>query len=168
MAKTFIDELVEAPVKVLQKIGTDETIVQLLTNNPNIDMSSDEADAVFDRYLFDYAYVDDTTDQAEAYICVEVEIPNMFSPTFRDVVLYITVLCHKRYMPIDTSKFKGMIGNRRENLVRYIDRVISGSDLFGVGQLALTSITNIPAPAGFTARELVYQVPSFHTKNTRR
>lgn len=168
MAKTFIDELVEAPVKVLQRIGTDETIVQLLTNDPKIDMSSDAADEVFERYLFDYAYVDETTDEAEAYICAEVEIPRVPSPTFRDVVLYVTVLCHKRYMSIDTSKFKGMIGNRRENLVRYIDRVISGADLFGVGQLALTSITTVPAPSGFTARELVYQVPNFHTNNTRR
>ncbi len=168
MAKTFIDELVEAPVKVLQRIGTDETIVQLLTNDPKIDMSSDAADEVFERYLFDYAYVDETTDEAEAYICVEIEVPRVPSPTFRDVVLYITVLCHKRYMAIDTSKFKGVIGNRRENLVRYVDRVIGGADLFGVGQLSLTSITTIPAPSGFTARELVYQIPNFHTKNVRR
>ena len=49
MANTFLDELVEYPVKALHCIGTDPTVVKLLTDNPDIDMESEDADEVFDN-----------------------------------------------------------------------------------------------------------------------
>ena len=57
MANTFLDELVEYPVKALHCIGTDPTVVKLLTDNPDIDMESEDADEVFEKFLFDYIYV---------------------------------------------------------------------------------------------------------------
>ena len=64
-------------------------------------------------------------------------------------------------MNIDPSKFKGMIGNRRENLTRYVDKLLSGSDIFGIGELTLTSCRAAPAPTGFSARELTYKISDF-------
>lgn len=52
----MIDQLVEYPAKAIHKIGTDKTVAALLTNDPDIDMSSDEADDIFDKYLYDYGY----------------------------------------------------------------------------------------------------------------
>ena len=164
MAKTYLDELVEYPLKALHQIGTNPTIVQLLTNNPNIDMDSDEADSVFDKYLFDYAYVDSTTTQAEAYICVEAEVPSVQSYTIKDMKLFVTVFCHKQYMSLDPDKFDKFSGNRRDNLARYIDVLLNGSNIFGIGQLTLLNVRVVNAPSGFTARELIYQVPDFKTK----
>ena len=167
MAKTFLDEMVEYPVKALQKIGTDETIVKLLTNDPQIDMDSDEADTVFDRFLFDYGYVDGTTAETAAYICVEAEVSRVPTATIHDLRLYVTVICHKQFMPIDPSKFKGMIGNRRDNLVRYVDRLLNGSDVFGIGALSLDNVKTVAAPTGFTAREITYRVPNFRNKGNQ-
>lgn len=164
MANTFLDELVEYPVKALQKIGTDEMVVRLLTNNPDIDMDSEEADKVFDKYLFDYGYVDGTTSETAAYVCVEAEVAKTSSPTVQDMRLYVTIICHKQFMDIDASKFKGVIGNRRENLVRYIDRLLNNSDIFGIGKLTLETARTVSAPTGFAARELTYKVPEFRTK----
>lgn len=167
MDNTFLNALVEYPVKALQRIGTNETVVKLLTNNPSIDMDSDEADAVFDKYLFDYGYVDSTTDEAEAYICVEAEMTRTSSPKMQEMKLYVTIVCHKRYMYIDTMKFKGIIGNRRDNLSRYVDILLNGSDVFGIGKLTLESARIAPAPAGFTARELTYVVSDFASKGSK-
>lgn len=164
MIDTYLDEFVEYPVKALHVIGTDNTVVSLLTNNPQIDMDSDEADSVFERYLFDYGYVDGTTGESEAYICVEAEVSSVPTPTIKDMKVYVTVFCHKQYMKIDTSKFKGMIGNRRDNLVRYVDKLLNGSEMFGIGQLKLDYARTIPAPIGFTARELSYTVHEFKNK----
>lgn len=167
MANTYLDELVEYTTKALQKIGTNEKIVQLLTNNPEIDMNSDEADEVFDKYLFDYGYVDGTTEETAAYICVEAEVVQSPTPTMQNMLLYVTVICHKEFMKINPSKFKGLIGNRRENLTRFVDEVLNGSEAFGLGKLKFQSARVVPAPTGFAARELTYQVPDFKKKELK-
>lgn len=167
MANTFLDELAEYPVKALQKIGTDETIVQLLTDNPLVDMESDEADSVFDKYLFDYGYVDGTAEEASAYICVEAEVTKNISSTMKDMRLFVTIYCHKDFMHIDATKFKGLSGNRRENLTRFVDNLLNGSDIFGVGELTLLSARVVPAPVGFAAREMTYRVPDFREKRMK-
>lgn len=164
MAKTYLDELVEFPLKAIHLIGSNPTVVQLLTNNPNIDMNSDEADQIYDRYIFDYAYVDSTTEEAEAYICVESEVPNVQSMTIKNMKLFVTVFCHKKYMSLDPTKFEKLSGNRRDNLTRYIDLMLNGSEIFGIGKLSLESARIVSSPNNFTARELVYEVPEFKIK----
>lgn len=164
MADTFLDELVEYPVKALHEIGTDPTVVQLLTDNPQVSMDSEEADEVFEKFLFDYGYVDGTTSETSAYICVEAEVTKSPTDTMQTMKLYVTVICHKQFMRVDTTKFKGMIGNRRDNLVRYTDKLLNGSDIFGIGRLKLISARTVPAPTGFSAREMTYIVPDFRNK----
>lgn len=161
MDRTNLDGLVEYPVKTLYKIGQCPGVVQLLTDNPEVDMDSDAADDVFDKYLFDYGYVDSTTEEAAAYICVEADCMGASNMAIQGMRLYVTVYCHKNYMDVDTSKFRGAAGNRRDNLVRLVDNELNGSDIFGIGELKLDSARVVPAPTGFTARELTYSVPEF-------
>lgn len=161
MDRTNLDGLVEYPVKALYKIGGCPEVIQLLTDNPDVEMDSDAADDVFDKYLFDYGYVDSTTEEAAAYICAEADCMGVTSMTMQGMRLYITVYCHKSYMDINVSKFRGMAGNRRDNLVRLVDNELNGSDIFGIGALKLDSARVVPAPTGFTARELTYSVPDF-------
>lgn len=163
MAKTNLDELVEYPVKALHRIGTDPTVIQLLTDNPDIDMESEEADSAFETFLFDYLYVDGTTTEAAAYICVEAETARSQTSTMQNMKLYVTVMCHKQFMKVDATKFRGMVGNRRDNLVRYVDKLLNGSDIFGIGKLTLVSARTVPAPTGFSAREITYTVTDFLT-----
>jgi hypothetical protein len=168
LAKTFLDELVEYPVKALRKIGTDPDVVKLLTDNPRVDMGSDEADDVFDKYLYDYVYVDSTTTEACAYVCVEAELIKTPTPTIQDLRLYVTVICHKNFMQIDPARFKALMGNRRDNLVRSIDKILNGSDMFGIGLLSLDSVKTVSSPTGFTARELTYKIADFMNKGVTR
>jgi hypothetical protein len=165
--KTYLDELVEYPVIALHRIGSDKVVAQLLTNNPDIDMESGEADAIYDRYLFDYNYVDGAVNEAAAFICVEAELTSPTSHTMVDFKLYVTIVCHKSFMDIDVTKFKGIIGNRRENLVRRVDKLLNDSVMFGIGQLTLDSARTVSAPAGFVARELAYRVSDFKDKGVR-
>lgn len=158
-----MDELTSYPAKILQAIGCDKAVAALLTNNPNIDMESGEADIIFDKYLFDYLYVDETTDESESYICVETEVEKTPTPTFADMRIYVDVICHKNHMKMSNEKFPGTLGNRRENLTKNIIRVLSNEDVsmkFGIGALDMVSVKTIPAPPGFVAREIVYEVPT--------
>lgn len=161
MDNTFLDQIIDYPQKSLRLIGTDPMVVKLLTDNPNIDLDSDEADEVFDKYLFDYDYVDEIQQDANAYICVEAESDNIQTNTIRDMRLYVTIFCHKQFMKLDHEKFQGISGNRRDNLVRFADHVLNGKNIFGIGQLTLMSVRTVSAPKEYTARELIYIVPDF-------
>lgn len=164
MDNTFLDELVEYPVQALYRIGSDPGVAKLLLDKEEVDLDGNDGDKVFDEFLFDYGYVDGTTTEACAYICVEAEMSNSMTPSFKNMKLYVTVVCHKKFMKLDPGKFKGMLGNRRDNLARLADGILNGSDLFGVGKLKLLSARTAPAPAGFAARELVYTIPDFVKK----
>lgn len=170
LAKTYLDELVEYPAKVLRAIGTDKDVVSLLLDDWEVDMDSDEADSVFDKYLYDYLYVDNTSAESKAYICVEAELNKNNTTTMQDFRLYVTVICHKEYMKLDPRKCKGTMGNRRDNLVRAIDLVLDKFPFVGLGRLSLVTIRTVPSPAGFTTRELTYKVSDFRdngvSKNT--
>ena len=165
MGNTYLDELVEYPVKALHAIGLIPEVVQLLMDDPDINEKSDEAEEIFDKYLFDYGYVDNSTEEASAFICVEAECAGTSSYSVKDMRLYVTVYCHKRFMDIDVSKFPGLVGSRRDNLIRYADSALNGSDVFGIGALQLASARVVPAPTGFAARELTYVVPEFSRRS---
>lgn len=168
MAKTFLDELVEYPAKAIRQLGQTKDIVSLLTDNASIDMDSNEADGVFDKYLFDYGYVDNTTTEARAYVCVEAELMKTPTQTIQDLRLFVTVICHKEYMKLDHKRFVGIIGNRRDNIVREIDKVLNGSEMFGIGVLSLDSVRTVSSPTGFTAREITYSISDFRNKGVTR
>lgn len=164
MAKTFMDELVEYPARALHTIGTDETVAKLITNNPSIVIGSDEADAIFDKNLFDYAYVDSTNHETAAFIFAEAEVPLVANATVKQMKLYINVVCHKQYMKLDPALFPGVVGNRRDNLVRQIDKLLNQSDMFGIGRLSLFSVRTIAGPFDFSVREITYVTPEFNIK----
>lgn len=164
MDKTFLDVLVEYPAIAMQKIGGNQKVVEFLTNIKDIDMSGDEAAEVYAKNLFDFGFVPQTVDEASAYICVETNMIKAPTPTMQNMRMYVTVVCHNNFMGIDTSVFKGIIGNRRDNLARCVDKVLNGSEVFGIGQLKLESAMVVAAPAGFSARELTYSISDFKKK----
>lgn len=168
MAKTYLDNLVEYPAKVLHKIGSDQRVVSLLLDSPNVDINGEAADSVYDKYLFDYGYVDGTTEETRAYICTEAEMIKSPTPSIHDLRIYVTIICHKQFMKVDAGKFRGMIGNRRDNLTRFIDGILNGSDIFGIGVLTLDSAKTVASPTGFTARELTYRISDFKDKGVVR
>lgn len=161
MAKTFLDTLTEFPAIALKSIGSDKEVVALLLDNPTVNMDSEEADSVYQKFLFDYDYVDQTCTEAAAYICVEAELAKVSSSTIDGMNLYVTIRCHKKFMKLNKKKFKSVFGNRKDNLARRVDAVLNGSDLFGIGSLQLTSARTVASPAGFSSRELSYRVPTF-------
>ena len=79
-----------------------------------------------------------------------------------DHVIYITVACHKEFMKLNCKTFKGMIGNRRDNLSRYIDKLFNGKSIMGIGALRLKSVRSVAPATGFTGRELCYEIRDFN------
>lgn len=164
MDKTFLDELVDYPAQALQLIDKSKECLALLLNKSIKELTEDDADDAF-KFMFDYEYVDNTTTEAAAYIWVEAEVPQVSNKHIKDLRLYVTVACHKNFMKLKSNIISGLSGNRRDNLVRYIDKILNGNDLFGIGRLKLNTVkTYTSSNSQFTMRELCYVVPDFNIK----
>lgn len=155
-------------MKVIQSICQSKECIALLLNKNINQISEDDADDALDRYIKTYQYVDDTVTESAAYIWVETDIPRVDNSTIKDMHLYVTIACSKDFMEIKKKIISGLAGNRRDNLVRYIDKVINGSDVFGIGKLKLTSMVTLTSSNQlFTIRELTYEVPDFNIKDLK-
>lgn len=162
MAKTYLDQLVEYPAKIIKKISEDKFCVALLTNKKISEVTEEDCDDVLDNYVYDYQYVDDTTQESRAYIWVDIEVNSVDNMQIKDIRAYITIACHKSFMKLDQEKFAGTIGNRKDNLVRYVDKLLNNSDIAGIGKLKLQAVKTLTPISGFAVRELTYEVPDFN------
>lgn len=162
MAKTYLDQLVEYPAKVITKIANDKYCTGLIVNKGFSDVTDADYDEVLENNIFNYQYVDETANETAAYVWVEADVNGVENHTIKNMRLYVTVACHKGYMKLNPSTFKGISGNRRDNLIRYIDKLLNNTDLMGIGKLRLVSVKTISPISGFTVKEITYAVPDFN------
>lgn len=162
MAKTYLDQLVDYPSKVILRLAEDKYCAGLILNKAFDSVTEVDIDEVLEKYIKDYQYVDETTQETAAYILVELDVARVDNRTIKDISLYVTVCCHKNYMALEPKVFKGVIGNRRDNLIRYADRVLNNSQFMGLGRLKLESLRTLQTVNGFTIRELRYSIPDFN------
>ena len=162
MARSYLDEIVNYPQKAVNLIGNCKKCVGLLVNKRFEEVGESEIKIAFDRHLFTYQFVDSTTQVATGYVWAEVDIPSIQNQRIKDLRLYITVACHKQFMRLDPKVHPDIAGNRRDNLVCCIDKLLNFNDVFGIGQLALRSVKTVHAPHGFVIKEIEYEIPNFN------
>ena len=158
---TYVDQLIEYKEKVIDALGNCKEIVALILDNPDIDMESDEAIAVFKNNLWDYQYVDETVQEAGAHIMVEASRTGDNNSTIQDFSLFVEIVVSKEYIKLDHKKFIGMNGNRLDNLARFIDKCLNGSRDFGIGKLKPKNIAPVSTPKMFRGVMLTYTPVDF-------
>lgn len=161
--KTYLDEIIDYPIILGKLFLNSQKIIGLLYNNPNIDIQSDEVqDTVFSKHIFDYFYVDETQQSVQSFLLIETEFPRFSSATIKDIVISIGVVCHREHMRLDPKIFKGIQGNRRDNLVREIDYLIRDNQEFGIGKPTLKSIRTITVGSNkYSAKVMEYVIKDF-------
>ena len=148
---------------MLKRLSEDKYCLGLLLNKGFNTISEEDSDKALDELLYDYQYIDDTTQEAIAYIWVEIDVDRVENKQIKGVRLYVTVACHKNYMKLNGSTFPGVVGNRRDNLVRYVDKLLNNTTFVGgIGALSLQSIRTLSPVSGFTLREITYRIPDFN------
>ena len=163
---TFVDELVEYPLKALLKIADCRECIGLLLNKAPDTITEADIEFACDNKMFDYSFVNSTTQEVTAYIFIETDVYRVENRQIKNLSLYVTIACHKDFMRLDPSIFPKTIGNRRENLARHIDSVLNFSDIFGIGELSLHSIKTGNLSNGFSLKELEYRIPDFNKGGT--
>ena len=163
MDNTHLDEIVEFPERIGLKLWKSQPLMALIYNDPNIDIDSPEvADTLFEKYIFDYDYIDGTTQDVKSVICIDTNDIRLSSSTIKDVEISILVAVHKNIMSLKNTPIVGVSGNRRDNIIRIVDFILRDCNDFGVGLLELKEIRRVDiGNNSFTAKELVYTIPTF-------
>lgn len=158
---TFLDDLIGYKEAVIRKITQSATVIGLLLDDPSVDMTSDAANDIIDRNIFDFDYVDRTIQRSDAYIMVDSELDRPTSGTMNQWYLFVQVVCSKTYNTLDHKLFKGVNGNRRDNLAKQIDLLLNGERFIGIGRLELVSVAPASVPDTFTSMLMTYRVVDF-------
>lgn len=159
MAKlTHLDSIVEFKDTVIQKLATSQEVIGLILDKPDIDVNSEDAEAVY-KHLYSYDYLDDTVSTDSADIAIDVDLYEKPTGTEAKYYLYVQIICNKGYMGI--KNFKGLKGNRRDNLARFVDKMLNGSRDFGIGRLDLVRAETTNVPYRFTCKTLTYEIHGF-------
>jgi len=166
MQYTNLDELVYYPQTVINSLLTSQKIIDLLADKENASISDIEDEGGNLRYIFDYEHVDETVQEAAAYICIDLIADDLVNSSVISYALMIHVIVHRHFMKLDKRIFKGMPGNRRDNLLRFIDNIVNGMKI-GIGRAELDGIKKITLPSYFTGRTLVYQLSDFNRRGQK-
>lgn len=164
---TYLDDLIAYKENVIQALASSQPVMGLLANDPAIDLESDAAEDLLERNIFDYDYIDGSLERHDAYIMVDSELVQPTSGTFNKWYLYVQVVCAKSFNDIDKKLFRGMKGNRRDNLAREVDLLLNASRNYGVGRLVLLSAAPANVPDKFTSLLLTYEIRDFRDERVK-
>lgn len=166
--KTFLDDLINYKHQVIADLAESEEIVGLLLNDPKIDMQCECAYNIVGTKMFDYDYIDRTVQTNDAYLMVDAEMSNPTSGTMNQWWLYVQVVCTKAFNSLDPKVFRGVVGNRRDNLAKQIDLRLNGRRDLGIGKLELYSANPASVPDTFTSILLTYKIHDFRQERLSR
>lgn len=164
LAKTHLDEMVNYPRMVLKKLYNNPEFVSLLVNIPNADINDETVEEIWEKCVFDYDYVDGIIQDPQSFCCIDTEVETR-SPTIKNIYITILIGVHHNMMSLSKSGFKGIAGNRRDNLIRQLDYSLRDNGDFGIGGLELVGkvrpVTISGAGNNFACKVINYKVPNF-------
>lgn len=158
--QTHLDPLIDYKEDIIDMITSDQTIMGLVFDDPNIDMDGDDVFNVRKTNIFDHSYSDNTVQTDKVLILVETGLISVVSKEVNTFEVQIQVICARNYMPLDHSKFKGLRGNRRDNVLRFIAQQLYDARL-GIGALRLVDVGPVDVPRGFTSMRMTFHSSDF-------
>lgn len=148
----YLEQLPDYRDEIMSGICQSDDIINLLRpeNDPNmpiIDMQY--------KYIFPYDHMVNTTTEAGAYLCFDIDVPRVIDRTFVDLTIYIWIIVHERYMRMPD-------GLRLDKLGIAIEQLMNGSKDYGLGTVELKSFTRLNPAEQFHGRALVYKTVDFN------
>lgn len=145
--------------KIIKKICKDDIVIKLLNPVGHEELDIEDilrggkwqvdGELIEEQgYIFDFNYVNQTTTEEKAFICVEA-LPSYYQYPLIDVSLYIHIYVHRGIMQLTSNKSVnpssptknemselGYIGNRCDQLIQAVGRLINGAtDIGGISEI---------------------------------
>ena len=159
--KTHLDEVVFYPNKVIDLLSKNQTFVSLLTGFPNADLEDPDVENEWRACTNDYNYVEGIVQDTRSFLCVDTEV-RVDSSEIKTVIVTLLVGVHRQNMSLKNTEFTGMLGNRRDNMVREIDYTLRNSRDFGIGPLQLEGWIR---PYAISSRDYVCKLIEYQVSN---
>ena len=103
--------------------------------------------------VFPYWYVPDTSEDAQTFICFDVDVGSARSEILNKMIIKVYVMCHQDIMRLSNGG-----GMRIDVLASEIDKIMNGSTKFGLGKCELQSVTGFAPATKYYGREMRYVV----------
>lgn len=137
--------------RLAEDLMTHENIVKLL----NKDLTLDNAEQLMYRQIFPYEYVPETIENAQTFICFDVDLKRSVSKTFYNPVLYIWVFTHKSMQRLPDG------GLTVDSLCSAIAEAIDGSRFYGLGTLELYSVSRFAPQTAYLGKVMTFNMTEF-------
>lgn len=148
-----LDELFDYKNKFMKDICCNKNIVTLITGS---DESKVPNHTLPYSQIFPYEYVPETVDDAQTFICFDVDIADVQNKTYYFPVLYVWVFTHKSKMRLPEG------GIRTDKLAMEINEVLNGNRFYGLGELELRSVGRFSPILDYQGRVLTYSARDYN------
>lgn len=155
----LLNEFFDYKNEVMKTLCNNEAIVRLITDSsesmvPNYNLAYTQ--------IFPFEFVPDTEDEGRTFICFDVDIPQVIDKTYYKPSLYFWVFTHKSKIRLERG------GIRTDQLAVEINKELSGSRYFGLGELELKSVARFYPIKDFHGRVLAYSAVDFNRPGISR
>lgn len=153
MAVMLLDEFFDYKNRLMETLCKNENIVRLITDSstapvPNYDLAY--------QRIFPFEYVPETIDDGETFICFDVDIVRVYDKVYYQPVLYVWIFTHKSKLRLEEG------GIRTDQLAVEINKELSGSRYFGLGELELSSVERFTPIKDYQGRAMAYTATDFN------
>ena len=152
-------EIIDYKQHLVSLIINNEAIVELI-NQEGIDSPQD----LIHKNIYEFIRVPDAPEEQKTYICIEVDVPEVYSVNFlfKKLVIHIHVITHQGLMITD------MGGARTDLIAAELDTMLNGYK--GIGQKPLELISNVAERVGerHRGRELTFLASDINADPCKR
>lgn len=161
-----LSELGEYKHKVAALLAQDDTIINLLLGPVDDDADTDEMllgdKSISTGHIYEFEYVPEINETADTYLCMETVVAKAPSDTAYRVYLYIFAYCNKKVMK--SYRHPGVLGTKADVLAMNVDRLLNGSEDFGIGKVRLLNNDVYKPNNNYYGRYITYEVMAFNRK----
>lgn len=149
--------------KVLRAILSDEDIMKLILNTP--DVTTPALSARYDQVV-PWRLVPDSQTDEKVYVTFEIAIDSFVKGPVRNHKLLVYVMCHSRLMKIDETEGKRLgiddRGSRVDILADKIDYLLNGKTDLGFEKLEIDYSNPFEPIDNYYGRNMVYTFKSWN------
>ena len=139
--------------RLMRDLLTNESIVQLLNEEANIDNAYD---MLAYKQVFPCEYVPETVQDGDTYICFDVDVQGIDGKTFLYPTIYIWVFAHRSRLRLPEG------GVRTDKLCCEICNAINGSRFYSLGELNLYSVKRFAPMTDYQGKVLLFHAKEFN------
>lgn len=149
----YLEDLFDYKNKLAEILCSNEEIVRLVTGSKEAPVP--HYSLMYDQ-IFPYQFIPETVDDAQTFICFDVDVLSVDNKTTYNPALYVFAFTHKDLLRLDEG------GVRTDKLACEIDKLLNGNRFFGLGELGLYSVERFVPIANYQGRILTYSMKEFN------